>query len=401
MTNYALILWLYLQSGSALKTALLSICTYAPYVLMSIFAGALSDRWNKKRTMLACDCIAAAGTVIVFLLIKTKSLHAWHLYLLNAINGLMNTVQQPAGEVAATLLVPKELYQKTSGLRSLSSSLNSILTPVLATALFSFAGMDAVIAVDVITFLIAFLTLYFMIHIPENQIAGQPDENVLASARKGLSWLRQNRLILNLILFLACINLIASVYDAALPAMILSKPNGGKMVLGMVNTCVGIATLAGSVLVTILPAPKNRVRAICLALLLSMSTENFMLAFGNSPIIWCIAAVLGWLAIPFMSANMDVIFRSTIPPDMQGRVYACRNTLQFFTIPIGFLLGGVLVDHVCEPLMAKQTAANLLPLLFGTGKGAGAALLFGIIGVIGVLICLIFTFILKKHNWNH
>ncbi len=401
MTNYALILWLYLQSGSALKTALLSICTYAPYVLMSIFAGALSDRWNKKRTMLSCDCIAAAGTVIVFLLIKTENLHAWHLYLLNAINGLMNTVQQPAGEVAATMLVPKELYQKTSGLRSLSSSLNSILTPVLATALYSFAGMDAVIAVDVITFLIAFLTLYFMIHIPENQIAKQPDENVLASARKGLSWLRQNRLILNLILFLACINLIASVYDAALPAMILSKPNGGKMVLGMVNTCVGIATLAGSVLVTILPAPKNRVRAICLALLLSMSTENFMLAFGNSPIIWCIAAVLGWLAIPFMSANMDVIFRSTIPPNMQGRVYACRNTLQFFTIPIGFLLGGVLVDHVCEPLMAKQTAANLLPLLFGTGKGAGAALLFGIIGVIGVLICLIFTFILKKHNWNH
>ena len=336
MTNYALILWLYLQSGSALKTALLSICTYAPYVLMSIFAGALSDRWNKKRTMLSCDCIAAAGTVIVFLLIKTENLHAWHLYLLNAINGLMNTVQQPAGEVAATML-----------------------------------------------------TLYFMIHIPENQIAKQPDENVLASARKGLSWLRQNRLILNLILFLACINLIASVYDAALPAMILSKPNGGKMVLGMVNTCVGIATLAGSVLVTILPAPKNRVRAICLALLLSMSTENFMLAFGNSPIIWCIAAVLGWLAIPFMSANMDVIFRSTIPPNMQGRVYACRNTLQFFTIPIGFLLGGVLVDHVCEPLMAKQTAANLLPLLFG------------IIGVIGVLICLIFTFILKKHNWNH
>ena len=52
MTSYALVLWSYLQSGSALKTALLSICSYAPYVLMSIFAGALSDRWNKKRTML-------------------------------------------------------------------------------------------------------------------------------------------------------------------------------------------------------------------------------------------------------------------------------------------------------------------------------------------------------------
>ena len=63
MTGYALVLWLYTESGSALKTALLSICSYAPYVLMSIFAGALSDRWNKKKTMLLCDFAAALGTV--------------------------------------------------------------------------------------------------------------------------------------------------------------------------------------------------------------------------------------------------------------------------------------------------------------------------------------------------
>ena len=161
MTSYALVLWLYLQSGSALKTALLSICSYAPYIIMSIFAGALSDRWDKKRTMLVCDLTAALSTVAVFVLIRTDSLVPWHLYLINAVNGLMNTVQQPAGEVAATLLIPKEYYQKTSGLRSLSQSLNSILTPILATALFAFAGIEGVIAVDLATFAVAFFTLLF------------------------------------------------------------------------------------------------------------------------------------------------------------------------------------------------------------------------------------------------
>ena len=109
---------------------------------MSIFAGALSDRWNKKRTMLVCDLLAALSTVVVLLLIRTGSLRAWHLYALNAVNGLMNTIQQPASEVAATLLIPKEYYQKTSVLRSFSQSLNSILTPILATALFAFAGIE-------------------------------------------------------------------------------------------------------------------------------------------------------------------------------------------------------------------------------------------------------------------
>ena len=51
MTGYALIVWSYTQEGSALKTALLTICSYAPYVVLSLFAGALSDRWDKKRTM--------------------------------------------------------------------------------------------------------------------------------------------------------------------------------------------------------------------------------------------------------------------------------------------------------------------------------------------------------------
>ena len=43
MTNFALTLWLYQATGSALQTALLSICSYVPYILMSIFAGALSE----------------------------------------------------------------------------------------------------------------------------------------------------------------------------------------------------------------------------------------------------------------------------------------------------------------------------------------------------------------------
>ncbi len=45
MTNFALVIWSYQQQGSALTTSLLAICSYAPYVLLSIFAGALSDRW--------------------------------------------------------------------------------------------------------------------------------------------------------------------------------------------------------------------------------------------------------------------------------------------------------------------------------------------------------------------
>ena len=168
----------------------------------------------------------------------------------------------------------------------MSNSLNSILTPIFATALFAFAGMEGVIAVDLITFAIAFFTLLILIPIPKQTSEKKTEESLMRSAAVGLRWLFEHRLILLLILFLAGINLVASAYEAALPAMVLSKPMGGETVLGMINTCVGIATLCGSLLATLLPAPKNRVRVICLTLFFSMSTENFMLAFGRNPLTW-------------------------------------------------------------------------------------------------------------------
>ena len=112
MIAYALVVWSYTQKGSALRTALLMVCSYVPYVICSIFAGALSDRWDKKKTILSCDALAALSTLDVLLLLKKDALRIWHLYIVNAISGLMNTVQQPASEAATTALLPRKFYQK-------------------------------------------------------------------------------------------------------------------------------------------------------------------------------------------------------------------------------------------------------------------------------------------------
>lgn len=255
MTGFALTLWLYEQTGSSLGTAALAICSYAPYVLMSIFAGALTDRFDKKKVMLGCDVFAAICTILVFVLFRTGRLMVWHLYVLNAVSGLMNTVQQPASEVAMTLVTPEKYYQKTSGLRSLSGSLISILNPLLATSLYALAGLHAVIAVDIGSFSVAFTALLFFIDIPENK--KEQRERVLVLAKEGLMFLWKNPLIMALILFMSGVNLVASAFDATLPGYVLPNPNGGSSVLGMVTSCSGIAMIIGS-LDRIRPAKTER-----------------------------------------------------------------------------------------------------------------------------------------------
>lgn len=401
MTGFALTLWLYEKTGSALQTALLAVCSYAPYVVMSIFAGALSDRWNKKKVMLVCDTLAACSTVAVLVLLKADLLRPVHMYLLNALNGLMNTVQQPAGDVAMTMITPEKHYQKTSGMRSFSSSLVTILNPVLATALFAFAGMDIVIYTDLATFAVAFLALLFGVRLPVmEEEKGEEKESFLTSVKAGLACLREHELVLMLILFLAGVNFVASAFDATLPALILPRENGGETVLGVVTSCAGIAMLIGSLIVTLLPAPKNRIRVIYLTMLFSLGTENFLLAFTEEPVLWCAGQIIGWILVPVMSANLDVIVRTTIPVEMQGRVYSCRNTLQFFTIPIGLSVGGFMVDKICEPVMERTSSNGTLAFLFGSGKGAGAAMMMFILGVLGVVVCLGFGRVLRKYNYQ-
>lgn len=390
MTSYALVIWSYTQKGSALMTALLMVCSYAPYVVFSVFAGALSDRWDKKKTMLACDTIAAATTVLILFLLQKDMLRIWHLYLVNMINGLMNTVQQPASEVAVTRLLPQKHYQRVGGLRYLSNAVNSILTPIIATAVLGLAGLGAVIAFDLFSFAAAFVVLLFIIRIPLAKVERQEKEGLWESVKGGIAFLKEEKGIFGLILFLAAINLVASIYDAALPAMLLSREGGSEKVLGMVNAMVGISTLLGSLIAAVIKRPKSRVRVICNSLLFAMSFENFMLALGRTPFIWCLGGFLGWIAIPLMNTNLDAIMRLRIPENIQGRIYSVRNSFQFFTIPVGYLLGGFLVDAVFEPVMAAQDEGSFLVWLFGQGKGAGAAFLFFVLAFAGIAVCLYF-----------
>ena len=137
-----------------------------------------------------------------------------------------------------------------------------------------------------------------------------------------------------------------------------------------------------------------------MTMMFSLGTENFLLAFSREVFVWCVGQIIGWILVPIMDANLDVILRSTIPVEFQGRVYACRNTLQFFTIPIGLFLGGFMVDNVCEPFMLAFGDLSILKTLFGTGKGSGAALMMFILGVSGSIICIIIGKKLKKYHYN-
>ena len=377
LTPFALILWSYGETGSALSTALLTVSSYVPYILLSLPVGALTDRLDKKRLILAADTAAAMCTLAILLIWLSGSLRFWHLYLINALIGTAQTFQQPASEVAVTLVTPEDKYQKAGSLNALAYSIINMASPAIAAALYSAGGLPCVIAVDLLAFAISAVSLIFFVKIPKTVNAGYDGLPAGSGLKEAATFLSRNAGVLQVMLFLAAINFIASIYNAALPAMVLNF--GNEAMLASIQSVSGIAMIVGSAIAAMLPVPKSRVKAITRSLFIAMGTENFMLAFSRQPAIWCIGAFLGWICIPVMNANLDALMRSSIPQDIQGRVYSARNMLQFFTIPLGYLAGGILVDAVFEPFMSGMHG-TVLNQLFGTGKGSGAAFLFAVIG---------------------
>ena len=126
MTSYGLVLWAYKESGSVLSTSLLAVCYLIPEVLLSFIAGSISDAWNKKKIMLIADSIAAVFSAVVIVLLFSQNLKMEYLYMINFILGITDAFQNPASEVAVSLIVSRENYMKTSGLRSFFNSFTGI-----------------------------------------------------------------------------------------------------------------------------------------------------------------------------------------------------------------------------------------------------------------------------------
>jgi len=390
MTEYALVVWVYSKQGTASSVTLLTLCIFLPTILFRFAGGALADRWDKKRIMLIADVFAACGTLTILVLHALDALEIWHLYLINTLLSFMNAIQSPASFVATSLVVPQKHYARVSGLQSFSGAAISILAPAFGSALLVFGGLKIVLLCDILTFAAAVFTLMVFIKIPN---APHAEENrrepFLKTCLDGFRWLHSHAAVLQITLFMTFINFLAKLgSDGMLSPFVLARTGGDQQVLGIVQSSVAVGLLAGSLFVTLAKPAKKQTNVIFIACALCFS-GNIVLSLTRQPWLWCIGNVVSYLNAAVMGANLTTYLRQQVPLEMQGRVFSAKDTLQNGAIPLGLFLGGILADHVFEPIMSAGTPLqNLLAPLFGIGSGAGIAALFFLIGVIGIAVSL-------------
>ena len=390
MTDYAVVIWVYGKTGTASGVTLLTLCIFMPTILFRFVAGTFADRMNKKRIMLVCDLAAACGSAAVFVLYSFSALQVWHIYLISILLSFMNSFQVPASFVATSLLVTKEYYSRVSGLQGFSGSVVSILAPALGSVLLAFGGLKAVLLCDLATFAVAFLVLLFLIRIPEPERAPEnADEPFLKSCGNGIRWLRDHKAILRLALFMAVVNFLAKMgNDGMISPFVLGRTGGDQRVLGLVESSVALGLLAGSLLMTFLKPVRRKTRLIFVTCAFIFG-GNVVQGLTVRPWLWCAAGFASYLVAVVMNVSLTTVMREQVPVEMQGRVFSAKDTLQNGSIPAGLFLGGMLADHVFEPFMAAPSPLQaFLSRFFGTGSGAGIAVMFVLVGIAGIAVSL-------------
>jgi DHA3 family macrolide efflux protein-like MFS transporter len=360
LVQFALIWWLTERSGSATVLATASAIGLLPVVLIGPFAGALVDRWRRRAVLIAADAGIALATALLAVLYGMGAIRVWHVYALLFLRATGGAFHWPAMQASTTLLVPKEQLARVGGLNQTLGGAANILIPPLGAVALAVLPMQAVLAIDVATALLAIVPLC-AVSIPQPERRGAETSGaetgaagpfvlvstVLADMREGFRFVWSWR---GLVLFTALstlFNMLGGAAAAMRPLVVTQHFQGGALELGWLQSAAGAGAVLGGIVLGVWGGFRRRILTVLLALILD---GVVIVLFGLTP-----AAAFG-LAVgtmllagflePISIGTMGAIAQAIIPPEMQGRVFSLLIAVGRLALPIALAAAGPIGDAV-------------------------------------------------------
>jgi MFS family permease len=382
LTEFALGVDLYNRTGSATQFALFYLCFLVPFLVVSPFAGALVDRWDRKIVLILADMGAALCTALIAVLMVTGYYQTWHLYALVAAGSSFGAFQWPAFTASTSLLVPKEHLGRADGMIELSWGAGRILSPLLAAVLVSVVPLYTLFAIDFVTFLFAVI-IAAVVFIPRPEVSeeGEASKGSLwKEIAYGWAYIKIRPGLLGLLCFFFLMNFSLGFVQVLFTPMVLGSHS--VQTLGTLISAGSAGVVAGGILMMVWGGPKRRINAV---LGLGAVFGLAMMLIGASPIAPMLAAAsfLYYFVQPIINGSDEAIWQTKVPPDLQGRVFSLRRSFEWGSSPIAYAISGPIAEHIFDPLLVvggplAATAGQVI----GVGPGRGIGFLLMVVGLL-------------------
>jgi len=388
LTGFALGAWVYQDTRSTTLFSLILLFTVLPSLLFAPLAGALVDRWDRRRVMIAADSGAAVCTGLLMLLIHSGHLEIWLIYIIMGFNSLFRALQVPAYMASVSLLVPKNQFGRANGIMQLEATSSYLLSPILAGWLLETVGIVYVMLIDLATFFFA-VVIVLAVRIP-NPTTTQKDAHTHGSLWKdmaiGWQFISQRSGFIGLMILFGLGNYANLITDTLMPPMLLELSS--PTILGSVISTGGLGMLVGTLLMSAWGGPKKRIYGVLGFKTLAGLAIIGIGLFQSIPLI-ALATFFYYLPFPLVNGSDQAIWQSKVPPDVQGRVFSIRRMLARSMIPLAYLSAGPLSDRVFRPLLSPNgVLAASLGQFFGVGPSRGIGLLISLMGALIVILVL-------------
>ncbi|MFD4639028.1 amino acid adenylation domain-containing protein [Lentzea sp. NPDC058436] len=367
LSTLVLSIWVLQLTGSLTSFALVSAIGMLPGILAGPVAGAVADRWDRRRVMLASDSAAGLSMATLAALMLTDGLQLWHVYVAVTVTSLAGAFQRPAYLAAVAQLVPKRYLGHASGIGQLGVGVGVVFSPMLGAALIGPIGIEGVLLVDTATFAAGALTLLF-VRFP-NLLFRRREETFGTEIRNGWRYITRRPGLRAALRFFVIDHVFYTLGFAVITPMLLAEQPAA--VMGLALGAGGVGGLTGSVLMGVWGGTARRTHGMLAAMCVG-SVAMFLVGISTVPALIIAGMFLVGFGESLAEGHWIAVVQSKVGLELQGRVLSLFITLMMLTMPLGYLVVGPLAERYVQPLLESS----------GTFGGRGLGLLIVLSGLL-------------------
>ncbi len=368
LTSFGLGVYVFQKTGSATGMALVTLLGFLPTLLLSVPAGVLADRYDRRVLMMLGDGCSALGIIYILICMINGGASLQQICIGVFISSVFSSLLEPSYRATVSDLLTKEEFSKANGLVSLAGSARYLVSPLIAGLLLMVSDVKLLLIIDISTFVLTVISTALVKRGIETR-KSENQKSFVESMKEGWDAVHSSKGIFLLIMVSAIMTLFLGVFQVLAEPLILAFAD--SKTLGIGETVCACGMLVSSVILGMRGIKKNYVRVLGISLAMAGA---FIIGFGvwENIYIICIFGFLFFAMLPFANNCLDYLVRTNIPDELQGRAWGFIGFLSQIGYVIAYGASGLLADFMADTLKTN------------VGRGAGVIIIFS-------GICLIVT----------
>lgn len=367
LVQYAILWHITLKTQSGSMMTLFTIAGFLPMFFISPFGGVWADRFNRKYLINIADGVIALASLFVALLLMSGFEHYGILFACAVVRSIGQGVQTPAVGAFIPQIVPQEHLTKVNGIQNSIQSFSMLAAPMLSGALMTFAPLETLFFLDVITAAIGIGILFFLVKAPDAEHPapdapqGPKGAAYFHDLKAGMQYIRGHGYIFRMIILSAVFMIFVSPTAFLTPLQVSRDFGNDVWRLTAIEITFSIGMMLGGILISLWGGFKNRIYTMAFSCAL-FGAEAIGLGLADN--FWLYLAVMGvtGMTMPLYNTPSMVLLQSSVEGAYMGRVLSVFGMVSSIMMPAGMFVFGPLADVFAIDYLLIGTGAAIVLL---------------------------------------